>query len=114
MSKLRVLLLLIAAIALLLPAPVTAGTAPADLVGQWTFIYRGRKRLFQFNENNTFVGHYPVSGHAFDGTWQFKGTQAVLFRNGKPGEFGKVTFGLSDEAEYFAEGFKMTGHRPKR
>jgi hypothetical protein len=113
MKSIRLLLFLIAAITLSL-VPVNAQTTPSlKIVGQWTFTYRGGTRPFQFNEDQTFSGRYPISGKAFAGTWKLEGTKVLLFKHGKSGEFGSITFRMGDETEYAAEGYKMTGHRVK-
>jgi hypothetical protein len=113
MNSIRPLLLLIAAVILSLAAVNAQTAATPTVVGQWTFTYRGEKRPFQFNDNQTFSGRYPITGKVFTGTWKLDGSKVLLFRQGKPGEFGSVTFRMSDETEYVAEGYKMTGHRVK-
>ncbi len=63
---------LMLALAMLLGGRVGAETAaPSKIVGQWAFMSKGRTRIFQFNENRTFRGRLPVSGHDRDleGGW---------------------------------------------
>ena len=114
MNTLQTILLLAFGLTIVLEAPSTAEPAATPkIVGQWTFTYKGEKRPFQFNDNNTFSGRYPISGKACTGTWKLDGAKVILIRDGKPGEFGSITFKMSDEAEYIGEGFRMAGHRAK-
>src|SRR4051794_3382607 len=85
----------------------------AGIIGQWVFTYKGEKRPFQFNKENTFSGRYALSGKPFTGTWRMDGTKVILIRDGKPGDWGSITFRMADEAELQAEGYPMSGRRAK-
>ena len=104
-------LLLIAVFALPLTVLGAQLSRQVGIVGQWTFTYHGAKRFYQFNDNQTFSGHYPVSGKEFSGNWTEENGKVILYRQSKSGPFGSVTLQMVDDAEYSAEGYKMIGHR---
>jgi hypothetical protein len=116
MTTSRTLILLIVALSIIFGVTLRAEpTAVPSMAGQWVFTYKGEKRPFQFNENQTFSGRYPVSGKPFSGTWKLEGRKVLVFRNGKAaGDFGTITFRTTDECEYSAEGYTMNGHRAAR
>jgi hypothetical protein len=79
--------------------PKATGFDP-KIVGQWVFDFNGKKRQYQFNEDNTFEGHYPANGRVYRGTWRLEGTTVVLVRNGQKRDDGTIELLAGGEAEF--------------
>jgi hypothetical protein len=114
MNTFRTCILFLASLVILTPLPATAQNGPdPKIVGQWVFTYKGEKRSFQFSKDNTFTGHYAVSGKPFSGTWRDDGGRVILVRKGIAGDWGSIGFISIDETRFTAEGYDMSGHRAK-
>lgn len=58
--------------------------AELEIVGRWSFDFRGKTRAYTFHENGSMTGTYAVSGSVFKGTWKADGDNVAVIND--PGE----------------------------
>lgn len=82
-----------------------------DIIGEWSFKYKGMDRVFKFTKDSKFIGRYPVSGRTFSGTWTRSGKNIFIQRANESKRFGKIRLDSSNEAYFESEGYKMLGEK---
>jgi hypothetical protein len=112
MNTIRTSMLLVAAIAFLAPAAYGEEAATdASIIGQWRFTYQTKVRAYEFREDHTYMGAFPISGKSVSGTWRLEQSKVILTAQGKAGDWGTVRLITGGEAVIVEENYHMTGHK---
>jgi hypothetical protein len=112
MKTIRMCMLLIAAVAFLAPAADGEEAATeASVIGQWRFTYQTKVRAYEFREDHTYLGAFPISGKSVSGTWRLDQSKVILTAQGKAGDWGTIRLITGGEAVLVEENYHMTGHK---
>ena len=105
-------MLLVAAVTFLVVAAYGEEAATeSSIIGQWRFTYQSKVRAYEFREDHTYLGAFPISGKSVSGTWRLEQSKVILTARGKAGDWGTIRLITGGGAVIVEENYHMTGHK---